>query len=123
MEKIKKPYIDWTATADNLKLLRCDNLQLRKYVCYMLGTAHGHCSGDCEACKRDMDMHISQKELANVFGVSEHMIINWETGRSKPRLEYLIMYSKICDVKFDDVIVLANTKRPAREKDCSRDLI
>ena len=117
MEKIKKPYIDWTATGDNLRLLRSDNITLRKYVFYTLGTAHGDCCGDCDACVFDMDTHISQKELARVMGVTEHMVINWETARSKPRLEHLLMYAKICKLDIFKVVVLANERNKFLERE------
>lgn len=110
MEKIKIPYIDWDATADNLRLLRCDDLNLRRYVCGELGTWRGKCGGNCDACVFDMDNHISQKELAEVMGVSEHMIINWETGRSRPKLEYLLMYAMLCKLDIFKVVVLAKDR-------------
>ncbi|MCX4384166.1 MAG: helix-turn-helix transcriptional regulator [Clostridia bacterium] len=117
MKPIKTPYIDWNATADNLKLLRCDNIPLRRHVCNALGTSRGNCGGDCDKCTFDMDMHVSQKELARVMGVTEHMIINWESGRSKPRLEYLLMYAMLCETDFTNVIVLARSRTETRERD------
>ena len=49
MEAIKIKYIDWDKTATNLRLLRNDNINLRRYVCAQLNLDKGDCSGDCEA--------------------------------------------------------------------------
>lgn len=107
MENVKIRYIDWDKTATNLKLLRNDNINLRRYVCAQLNLDKGNCGGNCETCKYDMDNSISQKELAAVFKVSDSMIINWENGKSRPALEYLIFYSEICKIGLYDVIVFA----------------
>lgn len=107
MQQIKLKYIDWDRTATNLKLLRNDNINLRRYVCSSLNLDKGECDGRCETCKYDMDNSISQKELARVFNVSDSMIINWENGKSRPALEYLIFYSEICRISLYDVIVFA----------------
>ena len=101
-------YIDWAKTAQNLKLLRNDNLNLRKFCCQALYYNKANCAGDCAACKFDMDASIglvSQNELADVFGVSPGVVANWETGRTTPDIEDLIFYSKICDLGLSDVIV------------------
>ena len=63
MEEIKRRYIDWENTAKNLKLLRRDNLNLRRYVCSALNYDKGECNGECATCKFDMDQSISQAEL------------------------------------------------------------
>ena len=107
MENIKIRYIDRDKTATNLKLLRNDNINLRRYVCAQLNIDKGNCGGNCETCKFDMDNSISQKELAAVFKISDSMIINWENGKSRPALEYLIFYSDICKIGLYDVIVFA----------------
>ena len=98
-------YIDWTKTAQNLKLLRNDNINLRKYVCHALKYDDANCSGACETCKFDMDASISQNELAEVFGVSASVIANWETGRTVPSIEELIFYSEICEIGLSEVVV------------------
>ena len=98
-------YVDWQKTAQNLKLLRNDNINLRKYSCHTLYYDKANCSGDCHSCKFDMDTSISQTELAEVFGVSPSVIANWETGRTTPSLEDLIFYSKICEIALSSVIV------------------
>lgn len=106
MYNAERKYIDWNKTGKNLKLLRCDNILLRKYVCRALKTASNDCDGaDCENCRFDMDNSISQAELAKVFNVSENMVANWENNRSTPSLEDLIFYSQICGIKLENIIV------------------
>lgn len=103
----KLRYIDWQNTAKNLKLLRNDNINLRKFVCKTLSEKVRGCLGECETCKFDMDHSISQYELSKAFKVSESMIVNWENGKSKPPLEYLLFYSDVCGISLNDVIVFA----------------
>lgn len=105
MIELKRKYIDWANTAKNLKLLRRDNINLRRYVCSQLNYDKGECSGECETCKFDMDESISQLELAKVFNVSESMIVNWENNKSRPQLDDLLFYSQICRLDLYDVIV------------------
>ena len=105
MEKIERICIDWSKTAKNLKLLRQDNLNLRRYVCSQLNYGERNCTGDCGKCKYDMDHSISQAELSKVFNVSESSVVNWESERSKPSLEDLIFYSQICKIDLFDVLV------------------
>ena len=52
-----------------------------------------------------MDHSISQAELAKVFNVSESMVVNWENSKSRPQLDDLIFYSRICGINLYDVIV------------------
>lgn len=105
MIELKRKYIDWANTAKNLKLLRRDNINLRRYVCSQLNYDKGECSGECETCRFDMDESISQLELAKVFNVSESMIVNWENNKSRPQLDDLLFYSQICGLDLYDVIV------------------
>ena len=105
MIELKRKYIDWANTAKNLKLLRRDNINLRRYVCSQLNYDKGECSGECETCRFDMDESISQLELAKVFNVSESMIVNWENNKSRPQLDDLLFYSKICGLDLYDVVV------------------
>lgn len=105
MEKINRITIDWSNTAKNLKLLRQDNLNLRRYVCSQLYYGERNCVSDCNDCKFDMDHSISQAELAKVFNVSEGSVVNWESERSKPSLEDLLFYSQICKIDLFDVLV------------------
>lgn len=104
--KIERRTIDWINTGKNLRLLRNDNLALRRYVCKTLRRKHGECDGqDCESCRFEMDLSISQAELAEVFHVSENMLLNWEKARSKPALEDLLFYADICGLSLFDVVV------------------
>lgn len=107
MERVKRRVIDWGKTAKNLQLLRNDNMNLRRYVCYALKYNDAKCNGKCETCKYDMDNSISQSELAKVFNVSSSMVANWENCKSKPSLEDLIFYSEICKVDLYDILVFA----------------
>lgn len=100
-----RKYIDWGKTAKNLKILRLHNLNLRRYVCRSLKYQNANCDGMCENCSLDMDPSISQKELAEVFNVSEAVIVNWENQKSKPSIEDLIFYSEICGLDLYNVIV------------------
>ncbi len=105
MIELKRKYIDWANTAKNLKLLRRDNINLRRYVCSRLNYDKSECSGECETCRFDMDESISQLELAKVFNVSESMIVNWENNKSRPQLDDLLFYSQICGLDLYDVVV------------------
>ena len=105
MIELKRKYIDWANTAKNLKLLRRDNINLRRYVCSQLNYDKGECSGECETCRFDMDESICQLELAKVFNVSESMIVNWENNKSRPQLDDLLFYSQICGLDLYDVVV------------------
>ena len=109
MERIKRKVIDWDKTSKNLKLLRNDNINLRKYVCSELNIRKkfGCNAADCDTCKFDMDMNISQSELAQVFHFDVNRIVNWENNRSKPTIEDLIFYSQICGIDLYEVIVFA----------------
>lgn len=98
-------FVDWKSTAHNLKLLRGDNINLRKFVCRALKFKDENCSGECDECKYDMDSSISQSELAEVFGVSTSVIANWETGRTEPTLDDLIFYSKMCKLNLKEVVI------------------
>ena len=108
MKQLKRKYIDWAKTAKNLKLLRRDNINLRRYVCSQLYYGKRDCVEDCAKCKFDMDHSISQAELAKVFNVSESMVVNWENSKSHPQLDDLIFYSQICEIDLYDVIVFAD---------------
>ena len=110
MEKIERAVIDWEKTGKRLKLLRNDNLNLRRYCCRQLGSGKrydGCDNANCDTCIFEMDTNISQAELAKVFSVSESMVVNWENNKSKPSLEDLIFYSRICGIDLFDIIVFA----------------
>lgn len=106
MEHIRKKIINWSKTAKNLKLLRNDNIQLRRYVCRQLRYNDANCSGNCLTCRFDMDSKISQAELAEVFKVSESVIVNWENAKSRPSIEDIIFYSEICQIDIFEVLII-----------------
>lgn len=107
VSEIKKQYIDWEKTSKRLRMLRLDNRNLRRYVCFMLKSEEKNCNAeDCATCTYDMDCSISQRELATVFNVSESVIVNWESGKTNPPLEELMFYAQICGITLDDIIVL-----------------
>ncbi len=112
-----RPIIDWSATAHNIRLLRCDNIKLRQKVCHCLSSriAKGHVcrTFNCDGCTV-MDSQISQAELSIVLGVSDSIIANWENGRSIPTLEDLLMYAKVADVNLMDIVVVCDK---AKEKE------
>lgn len=109
MSEIRRKHINWKKTSKNLKLLRCDNINLRKYVCFILKTRNNECDGkNCDNCKFEMDLSISQSELAKVFNVSESMIANWENARSIPSLEDLFFYADICRTDIFSILVFSN---------------
>ncbi|MCM1043055.1 MAG: helix-turn-helix domain-containing protein [Corallococcus sp.] len=106
---VKRRVIDWQKTGLKLKLLRCDNLNLRRYVCRQLslGLKMRHiCKAEnCENCIFEVDNQISQAELAEVMNVSDSIITNWENGRTPPELEDLLFYADICKIDLFDIIV------------------
>lgn len=105
MKAIPRKFIDWKKTGRHLQLLREDNIELRRCVCGALKHDSGDCSGECDSCKYEMDNHISRKELAAVFGVSESVIFNWENGRTAVALEDILFYAQISQKSLSDIIV------------------
>lgn len=108
MERIERKIIDWEKTSKNLKLLRADNINLRRHVCRELNMrkkVYGCDGAACDTCKYEMDNSISQAELAKVFHVNESRIVNWENNKSKPTLEDLIFYSQLCGIELFDIVV------------------
>ncbi len=106
MEKINRRFVDWQNTAKNLRLLRNDNIELRRYVCFVLRTKRNDCDGkSCDTCRFDMDNSISQAELAEVFNVSESIVANWENARSQPSIDDLLFYAQICKLSLDDILI------------------
>ncbi len=106
---VRRKFIDWNKTAKELRLLRLDNRNLRRYVCYKLKSEKNGCtSDDCKTCTYEMDCNISQKELAAVFSVSENVVVNWENGKTVPPLEDLLFYSEISGVPLEEIIVFCD---------------
>ena len=99
--------IDWKNTAKNLQQLRRSNFELRRYVCRKLRVRDKECDGtECDNCIYEMDNAISQKELAEVFGVTESTVANWENGRAIPNLDFLLFYSDICKIELLGGVVI-----------------
>ncbi len=105
MKPIHRNFIDWVKTGRRLQRLREDNIELRRQVCGALKHDEDNCAGDCALCDFEMDNHISRKELADVFGVSESVIFNWENGRTAVDYENLLFYAQLAKVDMKDVIV------------------
>ena len=105
MKPIQRKFIDWKRTGKSLQLLREDNLELRRAVCGALRRDKGECSGNCSECIIDIDNHISRKELSEVFGVSESVIFNWESGRTSIDYENLLFYAQLAKVDVDDIVI------------------
>lgn len=107
--KVKRKFIDWCATGNKLFRLRSDNRSLRRFVCSALRQGTEKCANrlaDCETCEdKYMDRSISRPELAEVFGVSESVINNWETGRTEIGVEDLLFYCQIAQVQLEDILV------------------
>lgn len=101
---IKRQFIDWKKTGKRLQLLREDNISLRRYVCNALKHNNEECGIDCDNCMFEMDSHISRKELADVFGVSESVVFNWENGRTPVSLEDILFYVQISGEALEDLL-------------------
>lgn len=108
MKTVRK-IIDWEATGNKLYRLRSDSVYLRRFVCSALRKDSGDCnnkSGDCDLCTdKYMDKNISRPELAQVFGVSENVINNWERGKTMVGVEDLLFYCQIAKVPLDEILV------------------
>lgn len=105
MKPLHRKFIDWKKTGRNLQLLREDNVDLRRCVCGALKHDKGDCGGNCESCRFEMDNHISRKELADVFGVSESVIFNWENGRTVVDYENLLFYAQLSNTEVNEIVV------------------
>lgn len=105
MQPILRKFVDWKKTGRNLQLLREDNIELRRVVCSALKHDKSDCSGACDECVYEMDNHISRKELAEVFGVSESVIFNWESGRTLIDYENLLFYAQLAKLPLDEIVI------------------
>ncbi len=52
-----------------------------------------------------VNAQLSQKELANILGVSSSTIINWEKGNSEPTLSQLRKLSELSGIPMDFIFV------------------
>ncbi|MBR6071809.1 MAG: helix-turn-helix transcriptional regulator [Acholeplasmatales bacterium] len=118
MELFNRPVINWIKTGERLALLRYDNNNLRRYVCFYNKKLNEEKSldtlrpkytcffnYDCLNCNEEMDKSISVQELANVFGKTRDVITNWETGKTMPDIEDLLLYSKITGLDINDIVI------------------
>lgn len=105
MKRFKRCSINWEKTGKRLRMLRTQNQNLRRYVCWCLRFDRGNCSGDCQSCEYEMDASISRAELAQVFTTTESVVFNWEAGKTTPNLEDLFLYAKICGITLEDILV------------------
>ena len=107
--KIIRKFVDWQATGNKLYRLRSDNEHLRRFVCSALRKGSDKCNNvrdDCDNCTNEhMDKNISRMELAEVFGVTDSVINNWESGRTEVGIEDLLFYCQIARVTLDDILV------------------
>ena len=108
MKEISRKNIDWEKTGIRLRDLRDHDLNLRRYVCWYFKFGVANCSGDCMNCIYEMDKNVSRTELSMVFAVTESVLFNWETGKTPPELEDLLLYADICGLTLDEIIVFAN---------------
>lgn len=104
MELIERKRVDFIKTGKNLEYQRLNNLNLRRYVCFVVHSEEKGCC-DCENCWLEMDSRISRKELADVFAVSQDVIYNWERGICLPPVEDLLFYAQICDMPLDKIVM------------------
>ena len=106
VKPIQRKFVDRKKTGKNLQLLREHNLELRRFVCGALKHDKSDCSGQCKSCKFEMDNHISRSELAEMFGVSESVIFNWESGRTMVSYEDLLLYAQLTGLKMSEIVIL-----------------
>ena len=82
--EMKRRTIDWKKTGRNLRLLRNDNLSLRRYVCRTLRMRSGECDGvDCQNCRFEMSAHCHFDMTDLLFDM-----IRWPTFRDDYYLSY-----------------------------------
>ncbi len=46
---------------------------------------------------------LTQQEVADKLGISKHTIVNWESGRTKPKKFILIALANIYDINIDNL--------------------
>ena len=55
-----------------------------------------------------------QKEIAAMLGVSTRTFQGWETGRSEPSIEKIIMIAKLFEVSADYLFGLSDDPNPSK---------
>ena len=58
------------------------------------------------------DAHLSQEQLAALFGVTRQSVQKWESGTSTPDLHKLIALSKYFDISLD-ALIMGNDNTPS----------
>lgn len=56
------------------------------------------------------DIHMSQEQFAELFGVSRQSVQKWENGTALPELEKLIKISKYFDISLDALVLDSDTR-------------
>ncbi len=56
------------------------------------------------------DVHMSQEQFAELFGVSRQSVQKWESGTALPELEKLIKISKYFDISLDALVLDSDTR-------------
>ncbi|MDE5911108.1 MAG: helix-turn-helix domain-containing protein [Clostridia bacterium] len=46
----------------------------------------------------------SQKQLANILGIKQTTLSNWEIGRNEPPIGYLIALADLYDISLDELV-------------------
>lgn len=64
--------------------------------------------------------NLTQKEAADLIGINDYQLGNYETNRSQPSLEVLIKMSKVYLVSIDKMLG-NNALRNKSEKDCDHE--
>ena len=105
MITVQRKFVDWKKTGRNLEMLRNDNINLRRASCRSRNFNKSNCEGDCENCTFEMDRSISRGELALLFGTTEHVVYNWENGKTAVPYEDLLFYSQISETALEDFVV------------------
>ncbi|MBO4963023.1 MAG: helix-turn-helix transcriptional regulator [Clostridia bacterium] len=100
-----RKYIDWIKTGKKLEALRKRNETFIKKVCFLTKGKQGDCNLDCKNCIEDMDNYISRVELAMVFGVTEHVVNNWEKGDTPLPVDELLYYAELSEKSIEDILV------------------
>lgn len=112
-KELERVEVDWKKTGKILSDLRRWDPNLRRYACEKLN-ARRHKNGEeacdgtlCDKCQSyNMEAIVSQEELGHIFEVSKSVIVNWESGRTQPRIEDLLYYEKISKKELKELLVI-----------------
>ena len=58
--------------------------------------------------EKRLDLDLTQKELADLLGVSKAIVCNWEKGKKKPSSKNLIQLSKTLNISLEYLIANDN---------------